>query len=167
MKKDISRRNFFSKTSRGLTGLALLSAAGSYPLSVFASSQKKSKKLNPGSICEFGVEGSAPQNRESFDLFLKSVKDLGAGFLVCQFAPKRVPVEAKTNDDTWQWGASDNDFEDFSLGCKKYNLSFFINQECTNYSQKVNFWIKMETTSLHIPIKLTGGPHGRSFEYGS
>ena len=157
MKKDISRRNFFSKTSRGLTGLALLSAAGSYPLSVFASSQKKSKKLNPGSICEFGVEGSAPQNRESFDLFLKSVKDLGAGFLVCQFAPKRVPVEAKTNDDTCNGGLRIMILRIFPLGVKNTISVSLLIRNVLIIRQKVNFWIKMETTSLHIPIKLTGG----------
>jgi len=136
MKNNLSRRNFLRKSSAGLTGFALLTAVGSNPFFLAASNPRSSKDKSALSKtgCEFGIEGSAPHKSKELDAFLKAAGDLGAGFIVCQFAPKRVPIDAKTNDDTWRWEGTEKDFNALALACRKYDMSYFVNQECTNYS---------------------------------
>jgi hypothetical protein len=154
MKNNLSRRNFLRKSSAGLTGFVFITAAG-IPFSLVASNPKSSGDQSPVSKtgCEFGVEGSAPHEAKAFDLLMKAASDLGAGFIVCQFAPKRVPLDAKSNDDTWRWQASEQDFNEFSQACRKYNMSFFINQECTNYSAEGEFLDKEGHDILAHPDK--------------
>jgi len=155
MKNRLSRRNFLKKSSASLTGLAVLSAAGSYPFNLAASTSKSSndKQSRSKTGCEFGIEGSAPHDARTLDAFLKAASDLGAGFIICQVAPKRVPIEAKSNDDTWRWEASAKDFKELSLACRKYNMSYFINQECTNYSAEGEFLDKDGNDILAHPDK--------------
>ena len=62
MENLLSRRIFLSKTSKGIVGVAVISVAGSGPFYLVAGTKKiiKDKSLISKSICEFGVEGSAP-----------------------------------------------------------------------------------------------------------
>jgi hypothetical protein len=155
MKKRLSRRDFLRNGTSGLTGFAVISAAGTNLFSIAASAAESSagKQALSETGCEFGVEGSAPHGAGTLDPFLKAANDLGAGFVVLQMAPRRVPTEAKTNDDTWRWEATAEDFRELSLACKKYNMSFFINQECTNYSAEGEFLDKNGNDILAHPDK--------------
>jgi hypothetical protein len=102
--------------------------------------------------CEFGVEGPAPhdlpdvklaesvvrRSSEELPVFLKATKDLGAEFFVCQFTPPQNTAAAKSRAWIGTEGTQDN-VRSFAAACKKAGLTFFINQEITNYSEPGEF----------------------------
>jgi hypothetical protein len=137
MKNNFSRRNFLIKTSKGIAGAAAVSAlAGNLDLipKVLAAAPQaaKNKASKAGKTCEFGVEGGVPREAAALDESLKAISELGAEFIVCQFAPKNFNPKAKSRNNGWTGTAKD--FSDLALACRKYNLSYFANQEVTNYT---------------------------------
>jgi hypothetical protein len=126
MKKNLSRRSFLIKASQGVAGITAFSAYSR----TFASSPVK--RVN----CEFGVEGSAPHEAKALDEFLKATRELGADFIVCQFSPKNYNPAARKKDSGWLWEGTKENFNELSLACRKYNMSFFANQEVTNYTKE-------------------------------
>ncbi len=141
MRKFISRRIFLNKTSRGLAGVILVSSFGVR----FEDSRKNllinrqgttQKTGNSRFVCEFGVEGSAPREAEDLDVFLRATRDLGAEFIICQFAPEFTTPEARDKYDSWCWEGSEQGFREFSVACRKHGLTFFANQEITNYTKE-------------------------------
>jgi hypothetical protein len=155
MKNLFSRRDFLSKTSKGIAGVAVISMAGSGPFYLIAGTQKiiKDKSLISKAICEFGVEGSAPREAEALDLFLKATRDLGAEFIVCQFAPEYTIPEARDKYDNWCWVGSEQGFREFAVACRKYNMTFFANQEITNYTKEGDMLDKNGKDILAHPDK--------------
>lgn len=141
MKEYISRRFFLKKTSEGLAAVIVVSSFGhsfgfnSQNLSI-TNQVKKRKSDTSGNVCEFGVEGSAPREAEELDLFLKATRDLGAEFIICQFAPEYTSPNARDKYDSWCWDGSDQGFGEFAASCRKYGLTFFVNQEITNYTME-------------------------------
>jgi hypothetical protein len=84
--------------------------------------------------CQLGIESNfAPWDAKSLPAFLKACKDLGAEFVVFQFRPKDGSLFAGRPD------AAVMDFRDFAAACKDAELTFFANQEITNYSYKKTF----------------------------
>lgn len=134
MKNNFSRRNFLIKTSKGLAGAAVASALAN---KVLASTPQTAKNKSPqyNISCEFGVEGGVPHDAKGRDEELKAIHELGAGFIVCQFAPQNFKQGAENKG----WIGSAKDFSDLALACKKYNMSYFVNQEATNYSKEGDF----------------------------
>jgi hypothetical protein len=86
------------------------------------------------STCEFGVEGGAPRDAESLAVYLKAVRDLGAEFIVCQFRPEQNAPGGRRNG--WGWEASEQGFGDLAAACRKAHLTFFADQEVTNYTKE-------------------------------
>ncbi len=172
MKNRLTRRNFLWKSTAGLTGLALISNTKTnlFAFSISGAGYPEDKLAHSDAGCEFGVEGSAPHGGDNLESFLQAAKNIGAGFVVIQMAPQRVPLEAKTNDDTWRWEATPEDFRKLSQACRKYHMSFFINQECTNYSAEGEFLDKNGNDILAHPDKthrwdLTGEMLGTAASY--
>ena len=155
MKNLLSRRNFLNKTSKGIVGVAVISAAGSGPFYLVAGTKKiiKDKSLISRTICEFGVEGSAPREAETLDVFLKATRDLGAEFIICQFAPEHTTPEARDKYDSWCWDSSEQGFRELAVACRKYNLTFFANQEITNYTKEGDMLDKNGKDILAHPDK--------------
>jgi hypothetical protein len=154
MKNFITRRIFLKKTSKGIVGAAVVSAVG-YNLDInskgLPSTQKAAKnKSLVAKTVEFGIEGSAPREAEALDIFMKAASDLGAGFIVCQFSPERINPGARPNRG---WEASEKGFGDLALACKKYNMTYFANQEFTNYSKEGDILDKDGNDILAHPDK--------------
>ena len=84
------------------------------------------------STCEFGVEGGAPRDAESLAGYLKAIRDLGAEFIVCQFGPERYPPGGRGH----RWEASEQGFDEMSAACREAHLTFFADQEVTNYTKE-------------------------------
>ena len=155
MKKKLNRRIFLKKTSKWIVGTSMVSAVGfsfDFNNKDLSSNQKVTRKKFPDSktACEFGVEGSAPQEAEALDVFLKATRDLGAGFIVCQFSPEQRTSPTGTSEF---WEASEQGFNEFALTCRKYNLTFFANQEVTNYSLEGDILDKDGNDILSHPDK--------------
>jgi hypothetical protein len=93
-----------------------------------------SREAAPASkpTCEFGVEGGAPRDAESLPGYLKAVRDLGAEFVVIQFGPERATPGGRSN----RWEASEQGFGDLAAACHDAHLTFFANQEITNYTKE-------------------------------
>jgi hypothetical protein len=135
MKKNFTRRSFLINTSKGLAGAAVVSVMGNQLIASNPKSAKKSPK--PKINCEFGVEGGLPHEGIALDESLKALRELGAEFIVCQFAPQNFKEGAKTRNNGWVGSAKD--FSDLALACRKYNMSYFVNQEATNYSKEGDY----------------------------
>jgi hypothetical protein len=88
----------------------------------------------PAGGCEFGVEGSVRGDARALPVFLKAIKDLGATFMICQFTPKRDTMVAG-----WPAGPHEVDYRDFAAACRQAGLTFFANEEITNYSEEGKF----------------------------
>lgn len=154
MNEFVNRRRFLKKTSKTLVSVAL------FPVFVFdftandfflglEGSRKRNSHSNPA--CEFGVEGSAPQKLDKLDAFLRAIGELGAGFIVCQFSPEFRTSPTKAVTEFWE--ASEKGFNDFALACRKYNLTFYANQEVTNYSLEGDILDKYGKDILAHPDK--------------
>jgi hypothetical protein len=136
MKNNFSRRNFLIKTSRGIAGVTVVSAlAGKLEIisKVLATATKvsKNKGSKSGLNCEFGLEGDVPREAAALDESMKAISELGAEFIVCEFAPKNFSPKAMNNG----WTGTAKDFNDLALACRKYDMTYFANQETTNYSK--------------------------------
>jgi hypothetical protein len=154
MRNYLSRRNFLKKTSKGIAGATVVSTIG-YRFDFYPGSQPftQQKSFISGNSCEFGVEGSAPREAEELDVFLKASRDLGAGFIICQFAPEYTKPKATDKYDNWTWEGSEKGFKDLAVACRKYNLTFFANQEITNYSKEGDLLDKEGKDILAHPDK--------------
>lgn len=133
MKNKFSRRSFLRKVSQGVAGATAFSVlSNNFTLipGVFGSTPEKTMN------CEFGVEGSVPHEARALDEFLKATRALGADFIVGQFSPKNYNPAIKKNNSAWLWEGTRENFKDLSLACRKYNMSFFVNQEVTNYTKE-------------------------------
>jgi hypothetical protein len=134
--KKLTRRNFLKRTSKGLASIAAASCAGSTSFCLVACTQKVNKEKSKGSgiTCEFGVEGGFPgPETEELMPYLKGVHELGAEFIVVQFRPDSV------NPTRRGWKGRDQDFKALAIACREFNLTYFVNQECTNYSTPGTF----------------------------
>jgi hypothetical protein len=149
MRRLLSRRHFVRKTSAGLVGAAVVSATGSNPFYLIACGQKATNDTSilPKIICEFGTEGSAPHDPIELTSFLKATRELGAEFIIVQFVPD------SQNSTRRGWKGREADFKDLAAACRKFNLTFFINQECTNYSVEGDFLDKDGVDMLAHPDK--------------
>ncbi len=138
MKNNFNRRRFIIKTSKGIAGATMLSSiGGSFNLvpRVFASDPDSSDKISKNS-CQFGIEAGIPRDAAALDELLKATRnDLGADFVVCHFIPENYGPDRKS----YGWVASAKDFNDLAQACKNYNMSYFVNQEVTNYSKDGDF----------------------------
>jgi hypothetical protein len=137
MKNNFSRRSFLIKTSKGLAGAAVVSAFASnlefIPKALATPPHDaKGKGSKSGLYCEFGVEGGVPREAVALDEAMKAIRELGAEFIICQFAPKNFNPKAKARNNGWTGTAKD--FNDLALACRKYNMTYFANQEATNYT---------------------------------
>jgi hypothetical protein len=99
--------------------------------------------------CEFGVEGSAPRDPEGLFVFLKAVRELGAEFIICQFAPERSAPEGRAR----RWEGSEEGFGDLAAACREADLTFFANLEVTNYSKEGDFLDKDGNDVMAHPDK--------------
>lgn len=140
MKIFLSRRNFLKKTSKGLTSAMVIYAfinPSDLIRKAMGSTHVKAQDKNYifNGTCAFGVEGSAPKEVQLLDEFLKACQDLGAEFIVCQFAPKNFNPAVKSQSETWCWYGTEKDFNDLANACRKHNMTYFANQEVTNYSK--------------------------------
>src|ERR1035437_10590642 len=99
MKIVLSRRNFLIKSSKGLAGAGVVYVFSNNlnlaPDWLSIKPKNNDSTLVSGIVCEFGVEGSAPREAEELDIFLKATRALGAGFIVCQFAPEYTTPDAR------------------------------------------------------------------------
>ena len=82
--------------------------------------------------CEFGVEGGAPRDAESLPGYLEAVRNLGAEFIVCWFSPERDASGGRSHE----WEGSEQGFGDLAAACRQAHLTFFANQEITNYTKE-------------------------------
>ena len=132
----LSRRRFLKKTSEGLVGIAAVTTVGSTPFYLVACTKrgKTDKSSRSGITCEFGVEGGFPRP-DAVELipFLKATSELGAEFIIVQFIPDSV------NSTRRGWKGRDQDFQKLALACREFELTYFINQECTNYTKPGTF----------------------------
>ena len=153
-----SRRFFLKRTSEGLAGAIVFSSFGhslEYSLKDLTLTKQETKRnsLMSKTVCEFGVEGSAPREADELSLFLKATRDLGAQFIVCQFAPEYTSPNARDNYDSWCWDGSEKGFGEFAASCRKYGLTFFANQEITNYTREGDMLDKNGKDILEHPDK--------------
>jgi hypothetical protein len=131
--EDDWRRNVKPVTTIGSAVLGTLTLAALISAGTVSNGAEGAQETNamPKSTCEFGLEGGAPRDAESLAIYLKAVRDLGAEFIVCQFGPERNDAGRGR-----RWEASEQGLADFSAACRAAHLTFFANQEVTNYTKE-------------------------------
>jgi len=152
MNNVLSRRNFLMKTSTSLAGFSAVTSIGS--TSFYIAACTKGAKKDNSSIykisCEFGIEGGFPQNDDVKIMpFLKAIRELGAEFIIVIFIPDS--VNSTPSDRGWK--GREQDFKDLALACREFNLTYFVNQEITNFYKPGTFLDKDGNDMLAHPDK--------------